>query len=55
MTGELTLYAPDGKAIEVGTVWKFEPFEDGSIAYKTSKDAKQLNYTNLHYLFRQLE
>lgn len=55
MTGELTLYAPDGKTIEVGMVWKFEPFEDGSIAYKTSKETKQLVYTRLQYIFRQSE
>ena len=55
MTGGLTLYAPDGKVIEVGTVWKFEPFDNGSIAYTTSKDAKQLVYTNLYYMFHPLE
>ena len=39
MTGELTLYTPNGEAIEIGTVWKFESFDDGSVAYKIGKDA----------------
>ena len=55
MTGQLTVYTPDGKAIEVGTVWKFEPFDDGSIAYKTAKDAPHPTYTNLAYIFHQQE